>query len=157
PAAVLVAREESQLRQVDRQSRWAQKEGVWLLRTTRAWLERDLEVLRPVFERMRAEGPDFLQGNAALASEIQRTLVDLDEIEGQLNRAGTAIDRAQELTVKYRARLRGLCDSSAAGHLLPAKPRGKKGPGIAGGNGHHEHHPLVCRLPGGVALGGDER
>ena len=55
--------------------------GIWLLRSTRAWLPRDLEVLRPVFERMRAEGPDFLQRNAALANEVQRTFVDIDEIE----------------------------------------------------------------------------
>ena len=57
PVAVLVTREESQLRHVDRQRRWAQEDGVWLLRSTRAWLPRDLEVLRPVFERTRAEGP----------------------------------------------------------------------------------------------------
>ena len=41
-----------------------------------AWLPRDLEVLRPVFERMRTEGPDFLHNNAALADEVRRTLAD---------------------------------------------------------------------------------
>ena len=81
PVAVLVTRDESQLRHVDRQRRWSQQDGVWLLRSTRAWLPRDLEVLRPVFERMRTEGPDFLQKNAALADEVRRTLVDIDEIE----------------------------------------------------------------------------
>jgi len=65
--AVLVARDESQLRHADRQCRWGQEDGVWLLRSTRAWLPRDLEVLRPLFERMRAQGPDFLQKNADLA------------------------------------------------------------------------------------------
>ena len=49
PVAVLVTREESQLRHIDRQCRWAQEDGVWLLRSTRAWLPRDLEVLLPVF------------------------------------------------------------------------------------------------------------
>ena len=112
--AVLVTREESQLRQADRQRRWAQEDGIWLLRSTRAWLPRDLEVLRPVFERMRAEGPDFLQRNAALANEVQRTFTDIDEIEGQLDKAGTAIERAQALTTKYRSRLTGLCDNAAA-------------------------------------------
>ena len=57
PVAVLVTREDSQLRHVDRQCRWGQEDGIWLLRSTRAWLPRDLEVLRPVFERLRAEGP----------------------------------------------------------------------------------------------------
>jgi len=68
---------------------------VWLLRSTRAWLPRDLEVLRPVFERMRAEGPDFLQRNAALGDEVRRTLADIDGIEGQLRKASTAIGKAQ--------------------------------------------------------------
>jgi hypothetical protein len=126
PVAVLVTREESQLRHADRQCRWAQEDGIWLLRSTRAWLPRDLEVLRPVFERMRAEGPDFLQRNAALSDEVRRTFVDIDEIEGQLNKAGTAIEKAQALTVKYRARLSGLCGSAGAG------------------NGTQEHHSPVC-------------
>ena len=114
PVAVLVTREESQLRHVDRQCRWGQEDGVWLLRSTRAWLPRDLEVLRPVFERMRAEGPDFLQRNAALATEVQRTFVDIDEIEGQLKKAGAAVEKAQSLTTRYRSRLTGLCGSAAA-------------------------------------------
>jgi len=75
---VIVAREESQLRQLDRERRWGQEDGIWVLRTTRHWLPRDLEVLKPVFERMRAEGPNFLQRNSALAEEICRTFVDLD-------------------------------------------------------------------------------
>jgi hypothetical protein len=126
PVAVLVTREESQLRHVDRQCRWGQEDGIWLLRSTRAWLPRDLEVLRPVFQRMRAEGPDFLQRNAALSDEVRRTFVDIDEIEGQLNKAGTAIEKAQALTVKYRARLSGLCGSAGAG------------------NGTQEHHSPAC-------------
>ena len=114
--AVLVTREESQLRHTDRQRRWAQEDGVWLLRSTRAWLPRDLEVLRPVFERMRAEGPDFLQRNAALAVEVRRTLADLDEIEDQLKKAGTAVAKAQAMATKYRTRLIGLCDGAAIEH-----------------------------------------
>jgi hypothetical protein len=140
PVAVLVTREESQLRHVDRQRRWAQEDGVWLLRSTRAWLPRDLEVLRPVFERMRAEGSDFLHGNAALAAEVRRTLADIDEIEGQLKKAGTAIEKAQVMTTKYRARLTGLCDSAAAGEKVPGKPQGNNGRASAGnGNGTLEH------------------
>ena len=113
-AAVLVTRDESQLRQADRQRRWGQEDGIWLLRSTRAWLPRDLDVLRPVFERMRAEGPDFLQRNAALADVVRRTLADIDEIEGQLRKAEAAIGKAQALTAKYRSRLAGLCDCTAA-------------------------------------------
>jgi hypothetical protein len=88
---------------------------------------------------MRAEGPDFLQRNAALSDEVRRTFVDIDEIEGQLNKAGTAIEKAQALTAKHRARLTGLCESAAAGQIMPGRPGGKNGRASAGGgNGTHE-------------------
>jgi hypothetical protein len=114
PVGVLVAHDEGQLRQGDRECRWAQEDGIWLLRTTRAWLPRDLEVLRPVFERLRVEGPNYLQKNAALADEVRRTFVDLDEIEKELKKAGRAIDNAQSLASRYRSRLTGLCDDASS-------------------------------------------
>ena len=113
PVGVIVAREESQLRHLDRERRWGQEDGIWILRTTRHWLPRDLEVLKPVFERMRTEGPDFLQRNSALAEEIRRTFVDLDEIEKELKKAAKAVEAASGLTVKYRSRLQALCDDVA--------------------------------------------
>jgi len=106
--AVIVAREESQLRQLDRERRWSQQDGVWVLRTTRHWLPRDLEVLKPVFERMRTEGPNFLQRNSALADEVRRTFVDLDEVEKELRKAAKAIEAASGLTTKYKSRLETL-------------------------------------------------
>jgi hypothetical protein len=100
-------------------------------------------VLRPVFERMRTEGPDFLQRNAALANEVQRTFTDMDEIEGQLKKAGTAIEKAQALTTKYRARLAGLCGSATAGQEMPGKAERKTGRASAGnGNGSLEHQQV---------------
>jgi len=111
PIGVIAAKDETQLRQVDRDCRWAQEDGVWILRTTRSWLRRDLDVLRPLLERMRTEGPDFLQKNSALADEVRRTLVDLDEIEKELKKATRAIDAAVGLTGKYRVRLNSLCDN----------------------------------------------
>ena len=111
---VIVAREESQLRQLDRERRWGQEDGVWVLRTTRHWLPRDLEVLKPVFERMRTEGPNFLQRNSALAEEVRRTFVDLDEVEKELKKAAKAIEAVSELTAKYGARLQALCDDRRA-------------------------------------------
>jgi hypothetical protein len=112
PVGIIVARDESQLRQLDRERRWGQEDGVWILRTTRHWLPRDLEVLKPVFERMRTEGANFLQRNSALAEELRRTFVDLDEMEKELRKAAKAIDTASGLTAKYRTRLQALCDSS---------------------------------------------
>lgn len=106
---VVVTREEGQLRQADRECRWGQQDGVWILRTTRCWFRRDLDVLRPLLERMRTEGADFLQRNAALAQEVRRTLVDLDEVEKELKKAAKSIETASGLTVTYRTRLEALC------------------------------------------------
>jgi hypothetical protein len=39
---------------------------------------------------MRTEGPDFLQKNSALAEEVRRTFVDLDEVERELGKASKA-------------------------------------------------------------------
>jgi hypothetical protein len=111
PVGIIVAREESQLRQHDREQRWGLQDGVWVLRTTRQWLPRDLEVLKPLFERMRTEGPNFLQRNSALAEEVCRTFVDLDEVEKELKKAAKAIDTASGMTTKYRTRLQTLCDN----------------------------------------------
>ena len=119
PVGIIVAREESQLRQHDRERRWAQEDGVWILRTTRAWLPRDLEVLKPVFERMRTEGADFLLKNSALAEEVRRTFVDLDEIDRELRKAAKAIDSVSDMTAKYRRRLQALCDTAASAKIAP--------------------------------------
>jgi hypothetical protein len=112
PVAVIVTRDETQLRQVDRECRWAQEDGVWVLRTTRSWFRRDLDVLRPLLERMRLQGSDFLDKNAALADEVRRTFADLDRIEGELKKASKAITCVSLLVAKYRGRLQELCDTT---------------------------------------------
>jgi hypothetical protein len=130
PVAILVTREESQLRLADKESRWACKDGIWILRTTRQWLPRDLEVLKPLFERMRAEGADYLQKNAALSDEVRRTLVDLDEIGKELGKAARAVEAATGLTAKHRVRLQTLCGNVSAPKLPPrpdAAIAGRKG------------------------------
>lgn len=116
---VIVAKEEAQLRQTDRECRWAQEDGIWVLRTTRGWLRRDLDVLRPLLDRMRTEGADFLQRNAALAEEVRRTLVDLDEVEKELKKAAKSIESATALTSKYRSRLQVLCDGTTSQKKSP--------------------------------------
>jgi predicted nuclease with TOPRIM domain len=123
PVAVLVAREEGQLRSVDKEVRWACKDGIWVLRTTRQWLPRDLEVLKPLLERMRIEGPDFLQRNTALAEEVRRTFADIDAIEKELGKASKAIQSVSGLVAKYKARLNSLCDSTGAAKKLPLRQR----------------------------------
>ncbi len=121
PVGVIVAKDETQLRQIDRECRWSQEDGIWMLRTTRGWFRRDLDVLRPFLEKMRIEGADFLQRNAALGEEIRRTLVDLDEVEKELKKATRAIDAASGLTSKYRVRLQSLCQSATAQKIVPSR------------------------------------
>jgi hypothetical protein len=122
--AALVTREDAQLRQSDRENRWACKDGIWMLRTTRQWLPRDLEVLKPLFEGMRTEGSDFLHGNLALTEEVRRTFADIDRIEKELGRASKAIQSASGLVVKYRGRLQELCDTAAGRKMPPTAERG---------------------------------
>jgi hypothetical protein len=121
PVGVIVTRDETQLRQADRECRWSQEDGIWILRTTRQWFRRDLDVLRPLLERMRIEGVDFLQNNAAMAEEVRRTLVALDEVEKELKKATRAIDAAAALTGKYRVRLQALCDGTGIRKKMPPK------------------------------------
>jgi hypothetical protein len=123
PVAILVTREEAQLRQIDKDDRWGCKDGVWILRTTRQWLPRDLDVLRPLFERMRVQGSDFLDKNVALAQEVRRTFADLDRIENALKKATKAITSASGMVTKYRGRLQELCDNAPARKMPPASER----------------------------------
>jgi hypothetical protein len=113
PVAALVARDESQLRQADREARWNRKDGVWLLRTTRLWIARDLDLLKPIFERMRVHGFDLLERNTVLAEELRRTFPEIDRIEKELGKAAKAIQSVSALVVRYRERLRELCDPTA--------------------------------------------
>ena len=121
--AALITREESQLRQVDREARWRRTDGIWLLRTTRQWIVRDLDLLCPIFERMRVEGFDLLERNTVLAEELRRTFPEIDRIEKELGKAVKAIQSVSALVVRYRERLRELCDSSASRGLAIAPER----------------------------------
>jgi hypothetical protein len=123
PVAILVTRDESQLRQVDKENRWDRNDGIWLLRTTRKWLPRDLDVLKPIFERMRVQGMDFLDKNAALGEEVKRTFADLDRIDAELKKASKAITSASGFLTKYRGRLQELCDNASSERIAPSSER----------------------------------
>jgi hypothetical protein len=123
PLAALVAREESQLRQVDRDSRWSRKDGIWLLRTSRLWIARDLDLLKPIFERMRVHGFDLLERNTVLAEELRRTFPEIDRIEKELGKASKAIQSVSALVVRYRDRLRDLCETAIRAKKEPTPER----------------------------------
>jgi hypothetical protein len=124
PVTILVTRDETQLRQVDRETRWDRKDGVWVLRTTRQWLPRDLDVLKPLFERMRVQGLDLLDKNAALADEVRSTFADLDRIESELKKASKAITSASGWVTKYRDCLQSLCANTTAQKIPSDAPIG---------------------------------
>jgi hypothetical protein len=111
PIAALVAKDENQLRPLDRECRFGSRDGIWVLRTTRSWLPRDLDVLRPVLERVGRDGSDFLN-NITVAGEVRRSLIELDEVEKHLKKATHAIASASGLVAKYRSRLLQLCEGA---------------------------------------------
>ena len=72
---------------------------------------------------MRVEGFDLLEKNAVLAEELRRTFPEIDRIEKELGKASKAIQSVSALVVRYRERLRELCDSSASRGLAIAPER----------------------------------
>ena len=123
PIAALVAHDETQLRQIDRDLRWSRTDGVWLLRTTRQWIARDVHLLKPICEQMRVQGFDLLEKNAALAEELRRTFPEIDRIEKELGKAAKAIQSVSALVVRYRERLRDLCDAAGGQKITPKSER----------------------------------
>jgi hypothetical protein len=80
-------------------------------------------VLKPLFERMRVQGSDFLDKNVALSEEVRRTFADLDRVEGELKKAAKAIGAATGLVTKYRGRLQELCDNAPTRKMPPTSER----------------------------------
>jgi len=119
PIAILVAKDENQLRQIDRETRFSLNDGIFLLRTARQFLPRDLDVLKPLLESLRLHGSDFFEGNADLTEEVRRTFADLDRIDAELKKATKAVTSASALVSKYRNRLTELCEN-AVGTKMPA-------------------------------------
>ena len=69
---------------------------------------------------MREQGFDLLEKNAVLANELRRTLTEIDRVEKELGKAAKAIQSVSAMVVRYRERLRDLCDSAANTKIAPA-------------------------------------
>jgi hypothetical protein len=80
-------------------------------------------MLLPSCLNAKSVGETILQKNSAIAEEVRRTLVDLDEVEKELKKAAKAIDAATGLTGKYRVRLQSLCDKVPAPKMPPISER----------------------------------
>ncbi len=61
-----------------------------------------------------------------LAEELRRTFTEIDRIEKELGKAAKAIQSVSALVVRYRVRLRDLCETAISA---------KKKPTLEGGSG----------------------
>ena len=73
-------------------------------------------------------------GTTAAVRRACADFVDLDEIEKELKKAGTAIDKAKTATANYRTRLAGLCDGVSLGKKAPAANGEACGTSVATGD-----------------------
>ncbi len=58
-----------------------------------------------------------------LAAELRRTFPEIDRSEKEVAKAAKAIQSLSALVVRYRERLRELCDSAAAAKIAPKQER----------------------------------
>jgi len=70
---------------------------------------------------MGRDGSDFLNKNVALAEEVRRSLIDLDEVEKELKKATKAIALASERVIKYRSSVQGLCHDTGETRMPPVR------------------------------------
>ncbi len=106
---ILVFKRNEQLTGKHADVRWSKEQDVWVLKTTRAWLRRDLEVLRPMIERLAC-------GDAALdedvAAEVAATLRDLDTVSKHVEKATGALVDIQKLCTDHVERLRKIVEKA---------------------------------------------
>lgn len=118
--AAIVVSDESALRPKDKDARFALVGGVTVLRTTRDWFPRDLDLLRPLMKRQAEEGPDFLKRNLAVATEVRSHMKTLDQMEKFMRLARENASKAEEELKKYRTTLDVLC--THAGSSAKSEP-----------------------------------
>jgi NADH:ubiquinone oxidoreductase subunit D len=58
-----------------------------------------------------------------LADELRRTFPEIDRIEKELSRAAKSIQSVSALVVRYRERLRDLCDAACGQKINPKSER----------------------------------
>ncbi|MBE7491418.1 MAG: hypothetical protein HS108_06640 [Planctomycetes bacterium] len=113
--AVLVGSEESCFRREDYERRFDVVSGVALLRTTRQWFVRDLDLLRPLMRKQADEGPEFMKRNQSLAATIQSFFKEIDAVDASLGQAETKIAEARKGLKSYKEKVVAACALSAAG------------------------------------------
>ncbi|MCB9935089.1 MAG: hypothetical protein H6840_05290 [Planctomycetes bacterium] len=112
--AAMVVSDESALRPEDLDARFGLVDGVTLLRTTREWFLRDLDLLKPLMRRQAEEGPDFMKRNVAVAAEVRSHLKALDKVENFMRLARENAEKAEKELKKYRNTIDDLCRNAGA-------------------------------------------
>ncbi|MEZ5992617.1 MAG: hypothetical protein R3E76_09715 [Planctomycetota bacterium] len=107
--AAMVVSDESALRPKDIDTRFGLVGGVTLLRTTREWFLRDLDLMKPLMRRQAEEGPDFMKRNVAVATEVRSHLKSLDQMEKFMRLARENAEKAEKELKKYRNTMDDLC------------------------------------------------
>lgn len=112
--AAMVVRDELAMRQKDKDARFALVKGVTVLRTTREWFQRDLDMLKPLMRRQAEEGPDFMKRNLAVASEVRSHLKSIDKVERFMRLARENAERAEKELRTYRDTIEDVCRNAGA-------------------------------------------
>lgn len=107
--AAMVVSDESALRPKDKAARFELVGGITLLRTTRDWFLRDLDLLKPLMRRQAEEGPEFMQRNAAVATEVRSHLKTLDLIEKHVRLARENAEKAEKELKGFHGTMDSVC------------------------------------------------
>lgn len=112
--AAMVVSDESALRPKDKDARFAFVGGVTVLRTTRNWFQRDLDLLRPLMKRQAEEGPDFMKRNLAVAVEVRSHMKAIDNMEKFMRLARENAEKAESALKNYRTTIEEVCRNAGA-------------------------------------------
>ncbi|HWY52938.1 MAG TPA: hypothetical protein VNZ03_00640 [Terriglobales bacterium] len=118
PVAVLVARSEDQLRQVDREVDSSRTETCGYCAGPASGFPVIWTCSSPSLNECASMGLISWRKNAAVDDQVRRTFGDIDRIESDLKKAAKAITSVSGLVAKYRSRLQELCDG-ALGKKMP--------------------------------------
>lgn len=108
--AALVASDETCLRREDMERRFEVISGVSVLRTTRQWFARDLDLIRPLMRKQADEGPEFMKRNQSLAATVQSYFKEVDAVDDSLRLAEQHLAKARKDLGSYKQKMVNACE-----------------------------------------------
>lgn len=120
--AAIVLSDASGMRRKDRDDRFALRDGVYVLFTTRDWFARELDLLRPLMRMQSDRGPDFLkQSISGVAAEVRSRLKALDAIDRSMELAVGHIEKARKDLTGWLETIDDLCRAAISGNSSVAQ------------------------------------